>query len=62
MADVLSADGHDVKCVAHGAEVLAFLEQRPSFDLILSDLTLPAMRACSSTGRSAADGRISRRG
>jgi DNA-binding NtrC family response regulator len=43
IADVLTAEGHDVKCVAHGAEALALLEQRSTYDLILSDLTLPAI-------------------
>jgi DNA-binding NtrC family response regulator len=43
MADVLAADGHEVNCVAHGAEVLAVLEQRSTYDLIFSDLTLPAV-------------------
>jgi CheY-like chemotaxis protein len=43
IADVLAAEGHEVQCVADGATALALLEQRPVFDLILSDLTLPAI-------------------
>ncbi|MGH7413948.1 MAG: response regulator [Candidatus Rokuibacteriota bacterium] len=43
ISDVLTADGHEVNCVANGAEALLLLEQRPSFDLILSDLTMPAI-------------------
>ena len=43
VADVLASDGHEVKCVAHGAEALALLEQQSTFDLVLSDLTLPAI-------------------
>jgi CheY-like chemotaxis protein len=43
IADVLMADRHAVQCVANGAEALALLERRSAFDLILSDLTLPAI-------------------
>lgn len=43
LADVLTADGHDVTCVANGAEALVLVEQRPTFDLILGDLTIPAI-------------------
>jgi CheY-like chemotaxis protein len=40
---VLTAEGHRVHCVHDGAEALALLEQQSAFDLILSDLTLPAI-------------------
>jgi|HubBroStandDraft_4_1064222.scaffolds.fasta_scaffold317369_2 CheY-like chemotaxis protein len=43
LAEVLAADGHEVTCVAHGAQALALLEQRSTYELILSDLTLPAV-------------------
>ena len=43
IADVLAGDGHEVKCVGHGADALVLLEQQSTFDLILSDLTLPAI-------------------
>jgi DNA-binding NtrC family response regulator len=43
IAEVLTAEGHEVQYVANGAAALALLEQRPVFDLILSDLTLPAI-------------------
>jgi CheY-like chemotaxis protein len=43
IADVLTADGHTVQCAADGAEVLRLLEREHLFDLILSDLTLPAI-------------------
>ena len=44
IADVLAGAGHEVKSVAHGADALALLEQQPStFDLILGDLTIPAI-------------------
>lgn len=42
-AEVLTVDGHELSGVANGAEALALLEQRPAFDLILGDLTLPAI-------------------
>jgi DNA-binding response OmpR family regulator len=42
IADVLAADGHEVTSVAHGAEALVLTEW-PGFDLILSDLTMPAI-------------------
>ena len=41
IADVLTADGHEVKGVATGAEALVLTEW-PAFDLILGDLTIPA--------------------
>ena len=43
IVDVLTVEGYDVQCVANGAEALLLLEKRPRFDLILSDLTLPAI-------------------
>jgi CheY-like chemotaxis protein len=43
IADVLNAEGHQVQCVTNGAEALGLLEQRSTFDLILSGLTLPAI-------------------
>jgi CheY-like chemotaxis protein len=43
IAGVLTADRHAVRCVANGAEALALLDRRSAFDLILSDLTLPAI-------------------
>jgi DNA-binding response OmpR family regulator len=43
IADVLAGDGHEVKSVAHGAEALLLLEQQSTFDLILGDLTIPAI-------------------
>jgi DNA-binding NtrC family response regulator len=43
IADVLRADGHhDVECVYTGADALRVLEERPSFDLVLGELTTPA--------------------
>jgi two-component system chemotaxis response regulator CheY len=42
IADLLADAGHEVHCAAHGAEALAQLE-RSDFDLVLSDLTLPAI-------------------
>lgn len=43
IADVLAGEGHDVKCVADGAAALMLLEQQSIFDLILGDLTIPAI-------------------
>jgi DNA-binding NtrC family response regulator len=43
IAEVLAADGHEVECVADGAAALALLEQQSSFDLVLGDLTIPAI-------------------
>jgi CheY-like chemotaxis protein len=43
IADVLAGDGHEVKSVAHGAAALMLLEQQSIFDLILGDLTIPAI-------------------
>jgi CheY-like chemotaxis protein len=43
IADALAGDGHDVTGVAHGAAALVLIEQRPAFDLILDDLTMPAI-------------------
>lgn len=42
IADLLADAGHEVHSVANGAEALAQLE-RSDFDLVLSDLTLPAI-------------------
>lgn len=42
IADVLAEDGHAVTSVAHGGEAFV-LAAWPAFDLVLSDLTLPAM-------------------
>jgi CheY-like chemotaxis protein len=43
IADILTGDGHEVECVAHGADALVLLEQQSTFDLILGDLTIPAI-------------------
>lgn len=43
IADVLTTDGHEVTGVADGAAALVLIEQRPAFDLILGDLTVPAV-------------------
>jgi len=43
IADVLAGAGHDVTVVAHGAAALVLIEQQPAFDLILGDLTIPAI-------------------
>jgi CheY-like chemotaxis protein len=43
IAEVLADDGHEVKSVAHGADALMLLEQQSTFDLILGDLTIPAI-------------------
>jgi DNA-binding NtrC family response regulator len=43
IADVLAGDGHEVKCVPHGADALVLLEQQSTFDLILGDLTIPTI-------------------
>jgi DNA-binding NarL/FixJ family response regulator len=42
IADVLTADGHAVTSVAHGAEAIV-LTAWPEFDLVLSDLTMPSI-------------------
>jgi DNA-binding response OmpR family regulator len=42
ITDVLVRDGHEVECVADGAEALMLLEQS-TFDVILGDLTIPAI-------------------
>ena len=42
ITDVLAADGHEVKVVASGAEAIVLTEW-PAFDLILGDLTMPAI-------------------
>jgi DNA-binding response OmpR family regulator len=42
IADVLVAVGHEVTSVAHGAAALVLTEW-PGFDLILSNLTMPAV-------------------
>ncbi len=42
IADVLTSGGHDVHCVINGAEALARLDGF-TFDLILSDLTMPGI-------------------
>jgi len=44
IADVLTTDGHEVKGVADGAAALVLIEQRSVFDLILGDLTMPAVK------------------
>ena len=43
IAEVLAADGHDVECVANGAAALVLLKQQSTFDLVLGDLTIPAI-------------------
>ena len=43
VADVLAGEGHQVKCVAHGADALVLLEQQSTFDVILGDLTILAI-------------------
>jgi CheY-like chemotaxis protein len=43
IAEVLTAEGHEVKGAANGAEAVALIEQQPAFDLILGDLTIPAI-------------------
>lgn len=43
IADVLTADGYVVQAVTDGIEALGLLERQHAFDLILSDLTLPAI-------------------
>ena len=43
ITEVLTADGHVVQGVTDGVEALGLLERQPAFDLILSDLTLPAI-------------------
>jgi DNA-binding NtrC family response regulator len=43
ISDVLTTDGHEVKCAANGADALVLLEQQSTFDLILGDLTIPAI-------------------
>ncbi len=43
IADVLRVVGHeDVECVYTGTDALGALEQRPSYDLIVGDLTMHA--------------------
>ena len=42
LSELLGADGHDVTVAEHAPAALALLEAQP-FDLILSDLTMPAM-------------------
>ena len=44
IADMLRAAGHvDVECVYTGTAALGVLAQRSNFDLILGDLTMPAV-------------------
>ena len=43
ITEVLTADGHVVQGVTDGIEALGLLERQHAFDLILSDLTLPAI-------------------
>lgn len=43
IADVLAGDGHEVQCVAHGADALVLLKQQSTFDFIMGDLTIPAI-------------------
>ena len=42
LSELLGADGHDVTVAEHAPAALALLEAEP-FDLVLSDLTMPAM-------------------
>ena len=42
IVDVLTADGHEVDCFGSGTEALARLDGS-RFDLVLSDLTIPAV-------------------
>jgi hypothetical protein len=48
LSELLGADGHDVTVAEHAPAALALLEAQP-FDLILSDLTMPAMTGPSRT-------------
>jgi CheY-like chemotaxis protein len=43
IADLLAGVGHEVHCAADGAEALARLDESSAFDLILSDLSMPAI-------------------
>jgi CheY-like chemotaxis protein len=43
IADLLASAGHEVHCAADGARALASLDESPAFDLILSDLSMPAI-------------------
>lgn len=43
ITEVLTADGYVVQGVTDGIEALGLLERQHAFDLILSDLTLPAI-------------------
>lgn len=42
IVDILTTDGYEIANAPHGAEALRLLEER-SYDLILSDLTMPAV-------------------
>jgi CheY-like chemotaxis protein len=43
IADLLAGAGHEVHCAANGAEALARLDESSAFELILSDLSMPAI-------------------
>ncbi|MEX2283614.1 MAG: sigma-54 dependent transcriptional regulator [Gemmatimonadota bacterium] len=42
LGELLESDGHDVSCAEHAPAALALLEAQP-IDLVISDLTMPAM-------------------
>lgn len=43
IADLLAGAGYNVQCAANGAEALARLDESSAFDLLLSDLGMPAI-------------------
>jgi CheY-like chemotaxis protein len=43
IADLLANAGHEVHCAADGAEALTRLDESSAFDLLLSDLNMPAI-------------------